>query len=68
MEDLRNIFNIILGLILIICLFFMYRNYWVYIKRGQILDKDYNEFKKLISYDAMFWRFWIWDINKMKRK
>ena len=49
-------------------LFSMYRNTWVFNVRAKILDEDYDEFKKLVSFNQMFWKVWIWDINKFKRE
>lgn len=49
-------------------LFSMYRNHWVFKVRVEVLQSDINEFKKLVSYHEMYWKIWIWDINKFKKK
>lgn len=46
----------------------MYRNYWVFENRNKLLMSDINEFKKLVSYNQMYWKVWIWDINKFKKE
>lgn len=46
----------------------MYRNYWVFENRNKLLTSDINEFKKLVSYNQMYWKVWIWDINKFKKE
>jgi len=48
----------------IIALFMLHRNNWVYCKRIAMIDKDFETYKKLESYNLMMLKFWIWDINK----
>lgn len=45
----------------------IYRNYWVFENRNKLLMSDVNEFKKLVFYNQMYWKVWIWDINKFKK-
>lgn len=45
-----------------------YRNNWVYSVRDKLLVNDIEEFKKLVSYNQMYWKVWIWDINKFKKE
>lgn len=49
-------------------LFSLYRNYWVLEVRSKLLASDINEYKKLVSYNQMYWKVWIWDINKFKKE
>ena len=49
-------------------LFCIYRNYWVFENRNKLLMSDINEYKKLVSYGQMYWKVWIWDINKFKKE
>jgi hypothetical protein len=46
----------------------MFRNHWVYNKRMDLLHSNYAEYLKLLSYDKMLYKFWVWDIKKLKRK
>jgi len=60
----------------IFCSYFammIYRNYWVYKQRGRLRDSIpddefcqkyylYWDFNKMVNH------FWIWDIEKMKKK
>ena len=43
---------------------FFYRNAWVYKKRSDLIVNEWQKYKKLESYDSMFFKFWIWDIDK----
>ena len=45
-----------------------YRNNWVYSVRDKLLVNDIEEFEKLVSYNQMYWKVWIWDINKFKKE
>lgn len=46
-------------------IFALYRNDWVYRQRCKVLD-EYGEimYAKLPPYSVMFWRLWVWDVNK----
>lgn len=48
-------------------LLFMYRNAWVCQKRLKLIDERLAEYPEFISYDAMLWRWWCWDIEAMKK-
>lgn len=55
--------------------FFLYRNDWVYKKRMAILNapnkttrEQLDDYDSLVDYDTMFWKFWIWDIEKFRKK
>jgi len=58
---------IINGIIPVFLLFMLYRNYWVFNKRNNLIYDDFPKYKKLESYYSMFLKFWIWDINKFIR-
>ena len=52
-------------------LFMFYRNEWVYRVRTEVINElpiavGLVEHGKLSSYYAMFWQFWIWDVEKFK--
>lgn len=57
----------LLGLIIYLAVMFalyglwLYRAGWVYRVRTDILYADMDEYNRLPSYEAMFYRFWIWD-------
>lgn len=59
------------GVGLLICLFAFIRNDWVYRTRmgvlhepGVGLGQRLANHDRLPSYDAMFFRFWVWDVNE----
>jgi hypothetical protein len=54
-------FNICL---MILGVFFLFRNSWVYRQRSKLLDSDRDKYYQLPPYDDMVIRFWIWDVNK----
>ena len=75
-----NILDILLDLVIIclffgivVCIFMIIRNEWVYRQRTKLLNrKDISceealvEYKKYDDYDSMFQQFWCWDVEKMK--
>ena len=74
-----NTFEMVVPLIclvgLIICGFGFYRNSWVYKVRMSVLNNpslniglQLYEYNRLMSYKTMFWRWWVWDIEKFKEK
>ena len=49
--------------------FITLRNHWVYTKRQQTLhDHGVDAVQNLIEYDDMMYRFWCWDIEKLKKQ
>lgn len=50
------------GIVLVI--FGMIRNEWVERKRVELIHCDYSAYLKLVSYDTMMWKFWVWDVYK----
>lgn len=59
---------------MIFTLFMLKRNDWVLAKRLGVLNdpnlsiyKKLEQYERLISYDQMLWRFWVWDIRKFMR-
>lgn len=62
-----NIFYIvpaIFGLTILGSIYMLIRNDWVYRNRIRLLYKDWDAYDRLPSYDSMWLRFWVWDINK----
>lgn len=51
-------------------LFILFRNEWVYKKRMEILrgENGTKEHDKLVDYNTMVWKFWIWNVEKFKEK
>ena len=54
-------------------LFLMFRNNWVYEKRIDIIlkspvAKHRDIIKQYKSYNEMLFRFWIWNIEKLRMK
>lgn len=43
-----------------------FRNEWVYKQQAKLIQ--FGTYKNYINYEEMFWRFWIWDIEKMMVK
>lgn len=61
----------VVSVILALCsIGMMFRNAWVYKVRTRCLHlskwtgRGHDPYDRLPSYQAMLWRFWIWDINK----
>lgn len=61
--------------LIIVAVFFLKRNDWVYIQSIILVNKladqrklSDEELDKYLSYNQMLFRFWIWDIEKLKRK
>lgn len=48
----------------LITIYMLFRNEWVYKKQMKI---NFND-KSYWSYDKMFWHFWIWDVEEMRNK
>jgi hypothetical protein len=46
---------------LFICLM-LFRNSWVFERRSELLGT--SDYEKLPSYNYMYYRFWIWDVEK----
>jgi len=63
--------DIILGICafgILVCIFALIRNQWVFKQRTAFLDRhDLEGYDELKNYDSMYYRFWIWDINKLKK-
>ena len=59
---------VIIGIIL--CIYFIFRNVWVYEKRINILfDDGIEKYKTLPSYERMLIKyFYIWDVDKILKK
>ncbi len=57
---------------LISCWYLLVRNNWVYTHRTKILNMgdmgDMTEYDNLLSYKEMMNKFWVWDIEKLKRR
>jgi len=54
-------------LIFLLCIY-QCRNWWVYRQRTKLLYKNENEYDKLIDYDLMIRKFWVWDVDKLKKE
>lgn len=56
-------------MILIFCVFFVVRDVWVLKQRLSKIYWDGDEIvlDRYISRDRMFFRFWCWDVEKMKK-
>jgi hypothetical protein len=63
-----TIFLAVLIAVAVVISAFMFRNNWLYNKRIDLIHSNYSEYLKLLSYDKMLYKFWCWDIKKMKRK
>ena len=46
------------------------RNNWVYNKRTSLnrFENNIHLIQQYIDYDEMMFRFWIWDIKKLKKR
>jgi len=54
--------------LIIACGYMWARNDWVYKQRMIMLDISMAEYRKLPSYNDMYWRVFCWDINKFKNR
>ena len=60
---------VILFVIFGIVFYFKIKLEYIHKKRMRIISEDYKKIKEYISYeDMIFKKFWIWDIEKMKRR
>jgi uncharacterized membrane protein len=59
---------VISALTMVLCKAAMYRNEWVFNQCKKLINSNKDLFDRLVSYDEMLSRFWIWDINKFIRK
>lgn len=64
MEIYLTVLIIMIMILLGSSIYIYYRNYWVYRERCKITYLN-NDF---ISYDKMMLKFWIWDIEKLKKE
>jgi hypothetical protein len=54
-----------ISMLVLIEICFLIRNHWVYKNRIKWIEQDVFEFqKRAISYSAMLFQFWIWDMKK----
>jgi len=51
--------------VVILCIFFLFRNNWVYRQWLKLIDEDFMVYMTLPSYESMLFGrgFWVWDIN-----
>jgi hypothetical protein len=58
---------IFVAIVIFVYIFFLCRNEWVYKKRIEMIDNRFHEYNNYISYYEMIIKFWIWDIEKMRK-
>ncbi len=51
---------ILLGIVVVYCLFMLVRNSVVYNIRSELLNNDYSSYKLLPSYDSMMYQWTMW--------
>jgi hypothetical protein len=68
LEEKMTTLSVIVGLLIWAAWFALYRNYWVFQMRIGILQHDVDVYDRLPSYETMFFKFWIWDINKFLKQ
>lgn len=56
-------------------IFMLHRNEWVYEERMRILYHSGTDsmeclvnYGKLVEYNEMLWKFWVWDVKKFEKK
>jgi len=64
--------NIFIYILLAICVvgilfsfFLLVRNQWVY--HNQLLSLEKDQLEEYLSYDRMLMKFWVWDIDKLRK-
>ena len=63
------ILNVISSLLALLSIGISVRNLWVAKRRAELLQLgSLEEYDRYLSYDQMMWRFWVWDIKKLKRR
>ena len=66
--ETASIAMVIMTICICIMIYLVFRNQWVYSKRINLLYNDISEYNKLLEYgDMLYKRFWIWDIEKLKK-
>ena len=50
---------------LAICIFIEVRNFWVLKNRIKLIKN--SSLSKYLSYDQMMLKFWIWNVEKLKK-
>ena len=58
-----------IGILFILSVFtflMLRRNYWVYKNQTKLINNPHK--LEYLSYGMMMLKFWIWDIEKLKRK
>jgi hypothetical protein len=57
-------------LLSVFSLYLSIRNWWVFKHQTKLNRFEGNEhvIKQYLDYDAMMWKFWIWDIEKLRKK
>lgn len=53
-----------LALVILLAVLTLIRNDWVFRNRVKMVWDDFEGFKQLPSYEAMLFRFWVWDVKK----
>lgn len=66
------VFASFMTIMVLFLLFLLYRNHWTYTsltaKASLVLAVEYRSGRLMPwIYDYVFWRFWIWDIEKLLR-
>lgn len=47
----------------------LFRDSWVYKQRMKIIEKGkFKELNLCLDYSGMMAKFWVWDIEKLKKK
>ena len=50
-----------------LCLFALIRVWWVDYIRFYTLKHNRDAYLKLVSYEQMMFRFWIWNIDRLQK-
>ena len=61
---------LIFFLFFIFSIFMLFRNHWVYEKLMELnrFENGIHLIKQYSDYDQIFFKFWVWDIEKFKKK
>jgi len=60
--------DILLVLIQLICFIIIIRSFWISFQRMKLnrFENNLHLIKNYLSFDEMMFRFWVWDIEKLK--
>lgn len=50
------------------CGLMLLRNNWVYRRRIELIETNYAEYASYLDYQEMLRKWWIWDVEKLRKQ